>query len=75
MKTKHKNLLIITPGIRLPGDTSDDQKRVMTPQDAFKNKVTGIVLGRSLTKGNIKNNVNKLLDHLNKWSKVVKFVG
>ncbi len=66
VRKKYKNLLIITPGIRLPGDTSDDQKRVMTPQDAFKNKVTGIVLGRSLTKGNIKNNVNKLLDHLNK---------
>jgi hypothetical protein len=36
--------------------------------------VSGIVIGRSLTKGNIKNNTRRLLDHLNKWSKVLKFV-
>ena len=34
--------------------------------DAFKNKVSGIVIGRSLIKGNIKNNVQRLIDHLNK---------
>ena len=66
VRTKYKNLLIITPGIRLPGDNSNDQKRIMTPKDAFKNKVSGIVIGRSLTKGNIKNNINRLLDHLKK---------
>ena len=66
VRKKYKNLLIITPGIRLPGDNSNDQKRIMTPKDAFKNKVSGIVIGRSLTQGNIKNNTNKLLDHLNK---------
>ena len=66
LRKKHKNLLIITPGIRLPGDNSNDQKRIMTPRDAFKNKVSGIVIGRSLTRGNIKNNIRKLLDHLNK---------
>ena len=64
IKKKFKNLLIITPGIRLPGDNSNDQARVMTPNDAFKNKVSGIVIGRSLTKGNIKFNVKKLIDHL-----------
>ena len=56
----------MTPGIRLPGDNSNDQMRVMTPKEAFKNKVSGIVIGRSLTKGNIKNNTKRLLDHLNK---------
>ena len=66
VRGKYKNLLIITPGIRLPGDNSDDQRRIMTPKDAFKNKVSGIVLGRSLTKGNIKNNTKRLFDHLNK---------
>ena len=65
IRKKFKNLLIITPGIRLPGDNSNDQARVMTPKDAFKNKVSGIVMGRSLTKGNIKHNVKKLIDHLN----------
>ena len=66
VRKKYKNLLIITPGIRLPGDSSNDQIRVMTPKDAFKNKVSGIVMGRSLTKGNIKTNTKKLIDHLNK---------
>jgi len=66
VRKKYKNLLIITPGIRLPGDSSNDQIRIMTPKQAFKNKVSGIVIGRSLTKGNIKNNTKKLADHLNK---------
>ena len=65
IRKKYKNFLIITPGIRMPGDNLNDQVRVMTPKDAFKNKVSGIVIGRSLTKGNIKNNVKKLIDHLN----------
>ena len=66
VRRKYKNLLIMTPGIRLPGDSSNDQMRIMTPKQAFKNKVSGIVIGRSLTKGNIKNNTKKLADHLNK---------
>jgi len=66
VRKKYKSLLIITPGIRLPGDRSNDQMRIMTPEDAFKNKVSGIVIGRSLTKGNIKNNIKRLIDHLNK---------
>ena len=65
IRKKYKNFLIITPGIRLPGDNMNDQARVMTPKDAFKNKVSGVVIGRSVTKGNIKNNINKLIDHLN----------
>ena len=66
VRKKYKNLFIITPGIRLPGDSSNDQMRIMSPKDAFKNKVSGIVIGRSLTKGNIKNNTKKLADHLNR---------
>ena len=66
IRKKYKNLLVITPGIRLPGDNTNDQARVMTPKDAFKNKVSGVVIGRSLTQVNIKNNIKKLIDHLNK---------
>ena len=73
IRKRYKNLLIITPGIRLPGDSSNDQMRIMTPKQAFENRVSGIVIGRSLTKGNIKNNTIKLIDHLNGWSKVVRF--
>ena len=66
VRKRFKKLLIITPGIRLPGDSSNDQARIMTPKQAFENKVSGIVIGRSLTKGNIINNTKKLIDHLNK---------
>ena len=65
VRKKYKNLFIVTPGIRLPGDDTNDQSRVMTPTDAFKNKVSGIVMGRSLVKNNIKNNIKRLIDHLN----------
>ena len=66
VRKRYKSLLIITPGIRLPGDSSNDQKRITTPKEAFINKVSGIVVGRSLTKGDIKNNTKRLIDHLNK---------
>ena len=65
VRKKFKKLIIITPGIRLPGDSANDQSRVMTPNDAFKNKVSGIVMGRSLIEGNIKNNIQRLIDNLN----------
>ena len=66
VRKRFKKLFIVTPGIRLPGDSANDQSRVMTPNDAFKNKVSGIVMGRSLIKGNIKKNIQRLIDHLNK---------
>jgi len=59
-----KRMDIITPGIRLKGDSAGDQKRVMSPKDAFKNGATAIVMGRSITKGNIKNNIQKLIKSL-----------
>ena len=55
---------IITPGIRLPGDKRQDQKRVMTPKQAFKNGATALVIGRSNIKGNIKKNISKLIKEL-----------
>ena len=56
---------IITPGIRL-NTKINDQKRVMTPKKAFKQGSDWLVIGRSLTKGNIKNNIKNLINHLNK---------
>ena len=60
-----KRMEIITPGIRLKGDSKQDQKRIMTPKIAFENGSTGIVIGRSITKGNIKSNFKKLIQSLN----------
>tara|TARA_B100000965_G_scaffold398097_1_gene415663 strand:+ start:186 stop:875 length:690 start_codon:yes stop_codon:yes gene_type:complete len=59
-----KRMEIITPGIRLKGDLKQDQKRIMTPKIAFKNGSTAIVIGRSITKGNIKSNLKKLIQSL-----------
>ena len=56
---------IITPGIRMLGDKTNDQKRIMTPKNAFKNGASSIVVGRSITaQGNIKNKLNKLINSL-----------
>tara|TARA_B100000214_G_C23836180_1_gene566568 strand:+ start:58 stop:729 length:672 start_codon:yes stop_codon:yes gene_type:complete len=55
---------IITPGIRL-NSGKNDQKRTMTPKKAFQNGSDWLVIGRSITNGNIKKNINHLLNHLN----------
>ena len=54
---------IITPGIRLKSK-SDDQKRTLTPKQAYKNGSDWLVIGRPITKGNIKHNLQKLINHL-----------
>ena len=56
---------IITPGIRL-NSRRDDQKRVLSPNEAYKNGADWLVIGRDITKGNIKNNIKKLINHLDK---------
>ena len=56
---------IITPGIRLKGDSAGDQKRIMGPKEAFEKGSTGLVLGRSIIKGNIKKNISRLIKELN----------
>ena len=55
---------IITPGIRFNSQTND-QKRVLTPKQAYKNGSDWLVIGRPITRGNIKKNIKKLIDHLN----------
>ena len=56
---------IITPGIRFSNKTND-QKRVLTPNEAYANGADWLVIGRDLTKGNIKKNTQTLIDHLSK---------
>lgn len=43
------DFLIVTPGIRLEGDSSHDQKRIMTPEKAFQAGADYLVMGRSIT--------------------------
>ena len=54
---------IITPGIRF-NSKSNDQKRIVTPRQAYKNGSDWLVMGRPITKGNIKKNIQNLIDHL-----------
>ncbi len=56
---------IITPGIRF-NSKKGDQKRVLTPKQAFKNGSDWLVIGRPITKGSVKKNIQKLIDHLDK---------
>ena len=56
---------IITPGIRIGKKNNNDQKRILTPKQAYKNGSDWLVVGRPLTKGNIKKNIQTLIDHLN----------
>ncbi len=55
---------IITPGIRFSSNVND-QKRTLTPKQAYRNGADWLVIGRPITKGNIKKNVQTLIDHLN----------
>ena len=54
---------IITPGIRF-NTKIDDQKRVVTPKQAYKKGSDWLVIGRPITKGNIRKNIQKLIGHL-----------
>ena len=54
---------IITPGIKMQ-NAKNDQKRTMGPTDAFAAGSDWLVIGRSITKGNIKKNIKNLLEIL-----------
>ena len=54
---------IITPGIRF-NSSLDDQKRSLSPKEAYKNGSDWLVIGRPITKGNIKNNLHNLINNL-----------
>ena len=55
-----KNLLIFTPGIRMNKDDKNDQKRICTPSESVKNGADKIIMGRSLIKGSVEENIDKV---------------
>ena len=57
---KRENLLSITPGIRLQ-DSNDDQKRVMTPNEAINLGADFLVIGRPITEVE---NIGEALDEI-----------
>ena len=56
---------IITPGIRFKSK-NNDQKRIMSPKEAYEQGSDWLVIGRELTNGDLKDNLRKLSDHLYK---------
>ncbi|MDA8123005.1 MAG: orotidine-5'-phosphate decarboxylase [Deltaproteobacteria bacterium] len=45
-----KNVVLVTPGVRLPEDSAGDQKRVVTPSEAIRAGADYIVVGRPITR-------------------------
>tara|TARA_B100000965_G_scaffold401400_1_gene425165 strand:- start:911 stop:1603 length:693 start_codon:yes stop_codon:yes gene_type:complete len=59
-----KKMEIFVPGIRFKKNSNQDQKRTISPSQAFKFGATGIVIGRNITKGNIRKNTKELINSL-----------
>ena len=69
-KTYGNNFFIATPGIRLSEDSSADQKRFSTPDEAILNGADFIIVGRSITgKDNISEAIDVFLEKIKKVSK------
>ena len=54
------NLQIFTPGVRMNDENKNDQKRICSPSESIKNGADKIIMGRSLIKGNIEENIDKV---------------
>ena len=52
-----KEFLLVTPGIRLAGESTHDQKRVTTPEEAMALGASYLVMGRSVTRARDPNKV------------------
>ncbi len=50
LREKFQKLILVTPGIRLPDDNKNDQKRTETPGKAIKNGSSLLIIGRTITK-------------------------
>jgi orotidine-5'-phosphate decarboxylase len=59
------NLTLVIPGVRSPGKSAGDQKRVATPADAIANGADYLVIGRQITRAeNPRAELLKILDEI-----------
>ena len=59
-----KNKLIFCPGIRMPDDSKDDQVRSASPALALQNGADACIMGRSLLRGDVNKNLEKVLNSI-----------
>lgn len=58
------DFLTVTPGIRLAGDSADDQKRIATPEFAKEKGSDYIVVGRSITGSDSPSETYKMIEKI-----------
>jgi orotidine-5'-phosphate decarboxylase len=63
------NMTLVIPGVRSPGKSAGDQKRVATPADAIASGADYLVIGRQITRAeNPRAEVLKILDEIHAFS-------
>ena len=71
IKLNFNNLIYVTPGIRLPNQSIDDQKRVNTPGFAIKSGASILVIGRPITQSqNPISTINQILLNIDNEKKI-----
>ena len=66
LKKNHESLIFITPGIRLPEDSKNDQKRVESPKFAVDAGADVLVIGRPITRSRDPlNSIKKIIENIN----------
>lgn len=64
-KNISQKFIAVTPGIRINTEAKQDQKRVLSPLEAFANGSDYLVMGREITQSkNQKQTIEKLKEHL-----------
>ena len=59
-----RDKLIFCPGIRMLGDSKNDQARSASPALALKNGADACIMGRSLLQGDVNKNLEKVLNSI-----------
>ena len=64
-KIKNKNIIYVTPGLRLSKNKSNDQKRIMSPGQAVRLGSSMLIIGRSITQSHDPiNSINQILQDI-----------
>ena len=65
LKKKFNDIIFVTPGIRLPSDKRDDQKRIESPRSAVTSGADILVIGRPITESkNPLVSINEIINNI-----------